>query len=96
MSREEIIGALHAALPIIQQKYPVRRLALFGSAARGEQTAASDVDLLVEFSEPIGFFDFVRLEQSLGEILHAKVDLVSSKALKPAIRDEVLNQALYV
>ena len=96
MSREEIIGVLHAALPSIQQKYHVRRLALFGSAARGEQTPASDVDLLVEFDEPIGFFDFVRLEQSLGEILHAKVDLVSSKALKPAIRDEVLSQAVYV
>ena len=96
MSREEIIGALRAALPTIRPKYHVRRLALFGSAARGEQTAASDVDLLVEFDEPIGFFDFVRLEQSLGEILQAKVDLVSSKALKPAIRDEVLRQAVYV
>ena len=96
MSREEIIGALHAALPSIQQKYHVRRLALFGSAARGEQTPTSDVDLLVEFDEPIGLFDFVRLERSLGEILHAKVDLVSAKALKPAIRDEVLSQAVYV
>jgi predicted nucleotidyltransferase len=96
MSREEIIGALHAALPTIQRKYHVRKLALFGSAARGEQTATSDVDLLVEFDEPIGFFDFVRLEQSLGEILHAQVDLVSMKALKPAIRNEVLSQAVYV
>lgn len=96
MSRDEIISALRAALPTIQRTYHVRRLALFGSAARGDQTAESDVDLLVEFEEPPGFFDFVRLEESLGEILHAKVDLVSTRALKPAIRDEVLSQAVYV
>lgn len=96
MSREEILGALRAALPSIQRKYHVRRLALFGSVVRGEQTETSDVDILVEFAEPIGFFDFIRLEDSLSDVLHTKVDLVSARALKPVIRDEVLNQAVYV
>ena len=96
MSKEQIIAALRVTLPTVRQKYHVRRLALFGSAARGEQTEASDIDLLVEFDEPIGFFDFMRLEASLADVLHAKVDLVSAKALKPVIRDEVLRQAIYV
>lgn len=96
MSKDEVIAALRVALPAVQRKYHVRRLALFGSVVRGEQSDASDIDVLVEFDEPIGFFDFVRLEAALEDALHAKVDLVSSKALKPVIRDEVLRQAIYV
>ena len=96
IGRDEIISKLRETLPDIRRRFPVRRLALFGSSARGEATETSDVDLLVEFDSPIGFFDFIRLEAALSEVLHAKVDLVSAKALKPVIRDEVLNQAVYV
>lgn len=56
----------------------------------------SDVDMLVGFKSPIGFFDFIRLENFLAETLNHKVDLVSKKALKSAIKDEVLRETLYV
>jgi len=62
IGRDEIVRKLRETLPDIQRKFPVRRLALFGSSARGEATETSDVDLLVEFDSPIGFFDFIRLE----------------------------------
>ena len=60
-------------------------MGLFGSVARGEQEKQSDIDILVEFSAPIGFFDFIRLENFLSELLGGKVDLVSKKAVKPIL-----------
>ena len=74
-------------------KYPIARLSLFGSFAREEQTADSDVDLMVEFNGRMGskFFDLAdELEARLG----IKVDLVSSRGLKPgylqAIKPELI------
>ena len=69
--------------------YKVKSLALFGSVVKKESTEASDVDMLVEFTEPIGFFKFVELEALLSELVHRKVDLVTKNALKPIMRAEV-------
>lgn len=81
---------------LLKDKYSVKELGVFGSVARGESTKSSDIDVLVEFSRPIGFFKFVDLEKYLGEILGKKVDLVTKKALKNAIRDEILKEVVYV
>ena len=54
-SRDEILEQLQAVKPALQQEFPLRRLALFGSWARNEQTENSDVDLLVEVDPSIGF-----------------------------------------
>ena len=83
-------------MPSIKAKYHIKQLGIFGSFVRNEQTEESDVDILVEFDSPIGFFDFVRLERQLSETLNKKVDLVSKKALKSAIREEVLKEIKYV
>lgn len=80
----------------LRDKYHVKEIGIFGSVARGEQTAASDVDVLVEFSEPVGFFSFLDLEDFLSHALGKKVDLVTKRALKPAVRDQILNDAVYV
>ena len=61
----------------------------------GEPVAIeSDVDLLVEFSVPVGLFEFVRLRRFLEEILGARVDLVTPGALKPQLRQAVLREAV--
>lgn len=79
--REKIVPVL---LP-----YGVKRIALFGSVARGEETPGSDVDLLITFEEPrprpIGLFTWVHLEQELSERLARPVEMVSDKALKPRV-----------
>ena len=66
---------------------PVLKAWLFGSYSRGEQTADSDVDLLVEFdhSSPIGLFAFARMHRELEERLGCKVDLVEEGTLRPAV-----------
>ena len=72
----------------------VRSLDLFGSVARGEANADSDVDLLVEFDRPIGLFHFFRVQRRLEEILGARVDLVMRDAVKPQLRERILAEAV--
>ena len=66
---------------------PILKAWLFGSFARGEETADSDVDLLVQFdhSNPIGLFTYARIHRELEERLGCKVDLVENGALRPAV-----------
>ena len=74
--------------------YQVRELAVFGSAARGEARADSDIDLLVEFlpGAHIGLMDYAGLMLDLAKLLGRKVDLVSKNGLKPLIRASVLGE----
>lgn len=83
------------ALHDLCRKYHVRELALFGSAARGEQTVGSDLDFLVEF-EPqarIGFLALSGLSRELSVLTHRPVDLVPKAGLKRTIREQVLAEA---
>jgi uncharacterized protein len=84
LSRESIIDTLRMYKTEIIKEYPVKRLALFGSVARGEQTDRSDVDILVDVDPSIGI-RFVNLADSLQEMLHCKVDLVSRRGIKPSL-----------
>jgi len=78
------------------ERLGVKSLALFGSTARNEATVSSDVDILVEFNRSVGLFEFVRLKILLEELLNRKVDLVTQDALHPALRERILNEAIYV
>jgi len=77
------------------QKYHLRQLGVFGSYARKDNSAQSDIDLLVEFEEPIGL-EFVTLAEELEKLLGIKVDLVSVNALKPRMRKIIKKDILYV
>jgi uncharacterized protein len=71
----------------------VALLRVFGSAARGEDTAESDIDLLVEFTESKSLLDLVRIEREFEEALGRKVDLVTTASLSPYLRDRVVREA---
>ncbi len=92
-TRDEILEAL-ASQRALFERYGVSSVSLFGSVARGESTEESDIDLLVEFSRPIGLFQFVELKRVLEEIFGRSVDLVTPKALKPQLRDQILKEAI--
>lgn len=79
----------------LEQKFKVKKIGIFGSYVRGEQKKRSDIDILVEFKEPIGLFKFIDLEGYLEELLGAKVDLVSKKALKPRIGEHIMKEVIY-
>ncbi len=93
MTREEILAILRKERSGLRS-FAVRRLSLFGSTARGEMRAGSDVDILVEF-EPgarVGLFEFVRLQRHLSQLLGLAVDLVTPDALRPEMRDSILQE----
>lgn len=79
----------------LHEKYHVKNIGVFGSFARNEQTEKSDVDILVDFEEPIGL-DFVSLAEYLEQLLGMKVDLVSRGAIKPARLKVVEEDLIYV
>jgi len=80
----------------LRQRYKVNEIGIFGSCVRGERRKTSDVDILVEFEEPIGLFQFIALERYLTELLAAKVDLVMKTSLKPRIGRHILEEVVYI
>ena len=96
LERQQILTRLSERMDELRP-LGVKTLALFGSAARNQATARSDVDLLVEFERPVGLFQFFSLQHRLEEVLGVeRVDLVMPKALKPALRKRVLSEAVNV
>ncbi|HEY0744608.1 MAG TPA: nucleotidyltransferase family protein [Chryseosolibacter sp.] len=95
LSKEEIIEILNAHKEELHQKFPVKSLALFGSYARGDQQNGSDIDFLVEFSQPVGI-EFIDLVLYLESILQTPVDLVTKNALKKALVPYVEKDLIYV
>jgi len=83
-SRDDILDQLRAVKPALQQEFPLRRLALFGSWARNEQTENSDVDILVDVDPSIGL-RFVTLAERLEAALGQRADVVSRRAVKPSL-----------
>jgi predicted nucleotidyltransferase len=71
----------------------VKSLQFFGSVVRGEARPESDIDILVEFSRPVGLLAFVRLKQRLSDLLGRPIDLVTPEALKSPLREGILNEA---
>lgn len=96
-------GAVHpavvvdAAAPILRAiaaDHGHRHLAVFGSVARGEARADSDIDLLVDAPEGVSSFDFVRFQQLVEEILGRRVDLVDDGGLDPRLDEDIRREAV--
>ena len=93
---EEIKRTLLQHKAELKKKFKVKTIGVFGSYVRGEQKRGSDVDILVEFEDPIGLFEFMDLEEHISKLLGVKVDLVSKKALKPHIGERILQEVIIV
>lgn len=80
----------------LKQTYHIKNIGIFGSIARGDSHKSSDIDILVELSQPVSFFDFVDIEDYLKKILKRKVDVVTKNALKQSVKDDILAETVYV
>jgi len=80
----------------LREQYHVKRIGVFGSYSRNDQTKESDLDLVVEFDQPIGMMAFVHLRNLIADRLNLKIDLVTPDGLHPLIRDQVLHEVVYV
>ncbi len=80
---------------VLEVKYKVKKMAIFGSYVRGDQNEESDIDILVEFKEPVGFL-FIHLADYLEEILGENVDLLTTDAIKPNRWKYIMEELSYV
>lgn len=95
LTRETILEVLRDLKPELVVKYKLRSIALFGSYARGEQTSASDVDVLVDVDPVIGL-GFVDLADTIEARLGVKTDVVPSDGVKPRYRAFIQKDLVYV
>jgi len=80
----------------LKKKYKLSELGLFGSYARGEQNAQSDIDILVDFDSRIDGFQYIRLAHELEDLFNQKIDMVSRKGIKPAYLSYVEKSLVHV
>jgi len=95
---DRIIEKLKELKPTLETDYEVTEVGIFGSYVRDEQTENSDIDILIELKEnhSVGLIKFCGLKDFLSEIFGKKVDLVTKKGIKPALKKYILNEVIYV
>ena len=98
LTAEAVLQTLRELFPTLQQQYQIQTLGLFGSVSRNEATETSDIDLLIELQPDItyGLITFCHLENILSEALGQKVDLVIKENLKPSLRENIIQEVIYL
>jgi len=96
MKQDAIVQILKQKNAELVKRFGVKSLSLFGSVARNEATSASDVDLLVEFNRPVGYFGLFALQDYLEKLLGCPVDLGTPDSLKPYIKERVMGEMIRV
>ena len=96
MKQEDVLKILKRENAELAKQFGVKSLLLFGSVARNETTPISDVDLLVEFDRPVGYFGLFALQDHLEKLLGCSVDLGTSESLKPYIKERVMGELIRV
>jgi hypothetical protein len=94
LDRATVERTLRSSRAVLRQRFGVKTIGLFGSFVRGEPGVRSDVDVLVEFSRPVGW-EFLDVQAYLEARLGRKVDLVTRRALKPQLRERILAEVKY-
>ena len=94
LDRDKIIKLLREQRTELQTRFSVKRIGLFGSFESGNSTETSDIDLLVDFTDPT-FDNYMDLKFYLEDIFNRPVDLVLSETLKPRLRPIVEQEVSY-
>lgn len=95
MDLGEVKEVLSSQKQVLLDKFKVKEIGVFGSYVRGEQEELSDIDILVDFAEPVGW-EFIDLLEYLEDVLGRKVDLVTPDALRPQFKERILREVAYV
>jgi len=93
-SIDEIRNILNRHKDFFVSKYNVENFLLFGSYAKNLQTQDSDIDLLVNFSQPVDMFEFIDLQDFLADIFKKKIDLGTVNSLKSFVKKSILKEAI--
>ncbi len=93
---DEIREIIRQHRNVLEEKYGVAVVGIFGSYVRGEQGRQSDIDLLAEILRPISLLEIVGAEIYLSEVLGGKVDLVPKRDVREELRDSILKEAVNI
>ncbi len=93
-TKDSIINFLKQNKQIIQEKYDVNKIGLFGSFARDEATKDSDIDILVDMKS--SFDNFFELKYFLEDAFKTKVDLGKEKNLRLLVKEQIKKELIYV
>lgn len=85
MDKKKLFATIAACL----KKEGAIKVSIFGSYARGDETKRSDIDVLVKFIRPIGFFKLVQIENDLSDLIGKKIDLVTEGSVHPLIKERI-------
>ena len=94
LTKERVLKILENNKDEIYTRFNVNEIGIFGSYVRDDHDESSDIDILVEFSEPIGW-EIVDLKEELEELLNKSVDLVTKDALKPRLKSNIMDDVVY-
>ena len=93
---EKIKEILNKHRDELREKYKITEIGIFGSYTRGEQKKESDVDILVEFSEPVSLLDLIGAENYISDLVERKVDLVPREDVRPELKQVILDEVVYI
>ena len=96
MKQDVVLRILKQKNAELTQQFGVKSLLLFGSVARDEATSSSDVDFLVEFNRPVGYFGLFALQDYLEKLLGCSVDIGTPESLKPYIKERIMGETIHV
>lgn len=95
-SLQEMKNIITENKKLLEDRYKVKEIGVFGSFVSGEQKRGSDVDILVDFYEVPDLFEFINLERYLQRILKKKVDLVRKPVVRKELKEKILREVVYV
>ena len=95
-SFQEMKNIIKENKKLLEDRYKVKVIGVFGSFVSGEQKRGSDVDILVDFYEVPDLFEFINLERYLQRILKKKVDLVRKPVVRKELKKKILSEVVYV
>ncbi len=93
---EQIIKIIELHKDELRRRYSVKEIGIFGSYVRKEQKETSDIDILVNFEKPVSLLRVVSLENYLSDLLGLKVDVVPKEDVRPELKDEILEEAVFL
>ena len=88
--------AIRDKIITILKKHGAKKISIFGSYVRGEATQVSDLDIIVEFEEPVSLLKLVSLENFLTDFIGMKVDLVPKEDIRPELQEQILGDVIYL
>ncbi|GAA4407550.1 nucleotidyltransferase [Nibrella viscosa] len=91
LSEQELAEKLRQIKPTLERQFAVSQLGYFGSYSTGEANEESDVDILVDFNQPVGW-EFFRVQDVLEASIGKRVDLITPRAIKPQLKQKIFQQ----